>query len=68
MADPETVARRLVAFCGLEWDRTCLDFHKANRPIGTASAWQVRQPIYRGSVERWRNYEPWLGALRELLG
>jgi tetratricopeptide (TPR) repeat protein len=68
VADPEAVARRLVAFCGLEWNRACLDFHQTNRPIGTASAWQARQPIYRGSVERWRNYEPWLGELRELLG
>jgi tetratricopeptide (TPR) repeat protein len=68
VADPETVARRLVAFCDLEWDRACLDFHRANRPIGTASAWQARQPIYRTSVERWRNYEPGLGELRELLG
>ena len=68
VADPETVARRLVAFCGLEWDRACLVFHQSSRPIGTASAWQARQPIYRGSVERWRNYEPWLGELRELLG
>jgi tetratricopeptide (TPR) repeat protein len=67
VADPESVARRLVAFCDLEWDRACLDFHMANRPIGTASAWQARQPIYRGSVDRWRNYEPWLGELRELL-
>ena len=61
VADPEAVARRLVAFCGLEWDKACLDFHRANRPIATASAWQARQPIYRSSVERWRNYEPWLG-------
>jgi hypothetical protein len=67
VADPEAVARRLVAFCGLEWNKACLDFHRTSRPIGTASAWQARQPIYRGSVERWRNYEPWLGELRELL-
>ncbi len=67
VSDPEAVARRLVAFCGLEWNKACLDFHRTSRPIGTASAWQARQPIYRGSVERWRNYEPWLGELRELL-
>jgi tetratricopeptide (TPR) repeat protein len=67
VADPEAVARRLVAFCDLEWDGACLDFYRANRPIATASAWQVRQPIYLSSVERWRNYEPWLGAFGELL-
>jgi tetratricopeptide (TPR) repeat protein len=67
VADQEAVSRRMVAFCGLEWESACLDFHKTGRPVATASAWQVRQPIYRSSVERWRRYEPWLGELRELL-
>jgi tetratricopeptide (TPR) repeat protein len=67
ITDQEAVTRRLIAFCGLEWDAACLDFHKTARPIVTASAWQARQPVYRSSTERWRNYEPWLGELRALL-
>jgi tetratricopeptide (TPR) repeat protein len=67
IADREAVSRRLVAFCGLDWDAACLDFHKTNRRIDTASAWQARQPIYPSAVDRWRRYEPWLGEFRELL-
>jgi tetratricopeptide (TPR) repeat protein len=66
VADQEAVSRRMVAFCGLEWDGACLDFYRTGRPVTTASARQVRQPVYRSSVERWRRYEPWLGELREL--
>jgi hypothetical protein len=66
-ATPEIVARRLVAFCGLEWDPDCLHPERNPDPVRTASMWQARQPIYRGSVERWRRYEPWLGELRQLL-
>jgi hypothetical protein len=58
--------RRLVAFCGLGWDEACLDFHRSARPVATASAWQVRQPLYRSSIGRWRHYAPWLGELRAL--
>jgi len=67
VADQETASRALVAFCGLDWDDSCIDFHKTDRPIATASAWQARQPLYRTSVERWRRYEPWLGELRDLM-
>lgn len=67
VADPEPVTRRLVAFCGLEWHEACLAPHRNRRPVTTASLWQARQPIYRGSVARWRRYEPWLGELRDLL-
>jgi tetratricopeptide (TPR) repeat protein len=56
-------SRRLVEFLGLEWEPACLDFHLTERPVFTASAWQVRQPLYRGSVGRWRRYEPHLQAL-----
>ncbi len=67
VAEREAATRRLIAFCGLEWDAACLR-HEANpNTVRTASMWQARQPIYRTSVERWRNYEPWLGELRELL-
>ena len=64
----ESESRRLVAFCGLDWDERCLEFHRTERSVHTASGWQVRQPIYRRSVERWRNYERHLGPLREALG
>jgi tetratricopeptide (TPR) repeat protein len=66
-ASPEPVARRLVAFCGLEWDPACLQPERNPDAVKTASVWQARQPIYRSSVERWRNYEPWIGELRELV-
>ncbi len=61
--DTEGVARRLVAACGLDWDPACLDFHRTERPIRTASVVQVRQPVYRQSLERWKNYEPALADL-----
>jgi len=65
--DLRTEAERLVAFCGLEWNEACLDFHRTDRPVQTASVNQVRQPIYRSSVSRWKQYarhlEPLLGAL-----
>jgi hypothetical protein len=53
----ETVARRLVAACGLDWEPSCLDFHLTKRPVRTASLTQVRQPVYRKSLARWKNYE-----------
>ncbi|MCA8910941.1 MAG: tetratricopeptide repeat protein, partial [Planctomycetes bacterium] len=59
--DLETQARRMLDFCGLEWDPACLEFHKTERTVRTASLAQVRQPIYKKAVERWRNYEPWWG-------
>jgi tetratricopeptide (TPR) repeat protein len=67
VAAPEATSRRLVAFCGLEWDPACLHPERNPDAVQTASVWQARQPIYRRSVERWRNYEPWLGELRELM-
>ena len=63
MADLEGVARRLVAWCGLEWEPACLDFYQAKRPVRTASAVQVRQPVFRTSVGRWKHYEQTLGSL-----
>ncbi len=61
--DLEGVARRLVNACGLEWEPACLEFHRNTRPIHTASFSQVRQPVYRGSVGRWRHYENELAEL-----
>ncbi len=65
--DPEPVIRRIVGSCGLAWDEACLRPERNPRSVKTPSKWQTRQPIYRHSVERWRRYEPWLGALRALL-
>jgi hypothetical protein len=56
VADLEGTARQLVGWCGLEWDPACLEFYKTRRSVGTASASQVRQPIYTSSVGRWRHY------------
>lgn len=63
VADMEGQARRLIDYVGLQWDAACLDFHKNERSIRTASVTQVRQPIYKTSVERWRHYEAYLGPL-----
>jgi hypothetical protein len=63
VADLEHQARRIIAHCGLDWDRRCLAFHQTERPIRTASATQVRQPIYSSSIGRWRVYEPFLRPL-----
>ena len=61
--DLEGVARRLLEACGLEWEPACLEFHRNSRPVQTASFSQVRQPVYRGSVGRWKNYETELADL-----
>jgi hypothetical protein len=63
----EAASRKLIKFCGLEWDDRCLEFYKSERQVKTASRWQVRQPMYRSSKERWRNYEPYIGPLLKLL-
>ena len=63
VADLEAVARRLVAACGLDWEPACLEFHRTERPVRTASVMQVRQPVYQRSVARWKHYEPALGEL-----
>ncbi|MGC2047781.1 MAG: sulfotransferase, partial [Gallionella sp.] len=68
VADQEAQARRMIAFCGLDWDDACIDFHNNQRSIRTASLTQVRQPIYKSSVERWRPYEKFLGPLLDELG
>jgi hypothetical protein len=59
----EGVARRLVSACELEWDPICLDFHRLDRPVRTASATQVRQPVYTKSLARWKHYERELAEL-----
>jgi tetratricopeptide (TPR) repeat protein len=61
----EALSRRLIEFCGLEWDDSCLEFHRSSRAVKTASHWQVRQPIYKSSTERWRLYEKHLEPLQK---
>jgi tetratricopeptide (TPR) repeat protein len=63
VGDLEGEARRLIAFLGLDWDPRCLDFHRTDRPILTASAWQARQPVFASSVGRWRHYEAHLAPM-----
>jgi hypothetical protein len=63
VADLQTQARRIISYCGLPWDDKCLLFHESARPVRTASATQVRQPIYNSAVGRWRVYEQHLGPL-----
>ena len=65
--DLEGQARRLIEYCGLPWDERCLSFHKTERRVRTASAVQVRQPLFRSSLQRWRKYEAGIGPLLEEL-
>lgn len=68
VGDIEKEARRIVSHCGLEWNAACLEFHKTERPVKTASVTQVRQPLYASSVERWRNYGSLVDPLVAELG
>jgi tetratricopeptide (TPR) repeat protein len=67
VADPERWSRALIAHIGLPWDPRCLDFHETERTVRTASAWQVKQPIYKRSVARWKRYEQELQPLKRAL-
>jgi tetratricopeptide (TPR) repeat protein len=66
--DTEAEVRRLLAYCELPFESACLRFYENERPVRTASAQQVRQPIYRDGVEHWRHYEAWLEPLKAALG
>jgi hypothetical protein len=66
--DLEGQARRMVEFCGLEWDERCLRFYESRRPVKTASSVQVRKPLFRTSVERWKHFEAGLAPLIAELG
>jgi hypothetical protein len=66
--NPEVQIRALLAYCGLPFEAACLSFHQNDRPVRTASSEQVRQPIFRGGLDQWRHFEPWLGPLKEALG
>jgi len=60
--------RCILDFCGLEFEPGCIEFHKTERSVRTASSEQVRQPIYRESLDQWKRFEPWLGPLKTALG
>jgi predicted Zn-dependent protease len=66
--DTENEVSRLLAYCGLPFEAACLRFYENERPVRTASSEQVRSPIYRAGLEQWREFEPWLGALKTSLG
>jgi hypothetical protein len=59
---------RILEFCGLEFEPACLKFFELRRSIATASSEQVRRPIFREGLLQWKNYEPWLGTLKNRLG
>ncbi len=63
----EEESRKLLAYCGLSWEDAVMDFHKNKRAVLTASASQVRQPLYKGAMEKWCRYEKFLGPLQQAL-
>ena len=66
--DLEGNVRRLLDFCGLDFEPACLEYYKTERSVRTASSEQVRRPIFKEGLDQWRNFEPWLGPLKEALG
>jgi predicted Zn-dependent protease len=67
VADLEGNVRRILEFCGLEFEPACVEFHKTVRSVHSASSEQVRRPIYKQSLDQWRHFEPWLGPLKSAL-
>jgi tetratricopeptide (TPR) repeat protein len=66
--DLEGSVRRVLEHCGLEFEPQCVEFHKTQRSVRTASSEQVRRPLYREGLDQWKSFEPWLGPLKEALG
>lgn len=66
--DLEVNVRRMLDFCGLQFEPKCVDFHKTERSVRTASSEQVRQPIFREGLDQWKHYEGWLAPLKDALG
>ena len=66
--DTESEVRRLLDYCGLEFEPACMEFYKTERAVRTPSSEQVRRPIYRDATEEWRAYDEYLGPLKEALG
>lgn len=67
LEDPETESRRLLHHCALDWAPDVLDFAGQEHPVATASLWQVRQPLYKTAIGRWKNYQKFLGPLEQIL-
>ena len=67
ISSQHTESNKIIKYIGLDWDENCIVYQNANRPVLTASSWQVRQPIYKSSVERWKNYEKYLEPLKNIL-
>jgi hypothetical protein len=68
IAEPEAQVRRLLDYCGLEFEPACLRFYETDRPVRTASSEQVRQPLFTEGLDHWKNFEPWLDPLKRALG
>jgi tetratricopeptide (TPR) repeat protein len=68
VADLEGNVRRILDFCGLEFEAGCIEFYKTDRSVRTASSEQVRRPIFKEGLEQWRHFEPWLRPLKDALG
>ena len=68
VADLEGSVRRILDYCGLEFQRACVEFHKTRRSVRTPSSEQVRQPIFRDGLDQWTKFEPWLQPLKDALG
>jgi hypothetical protein len=66
--DLEGNVRRILDFCGLTFEKGCVEYYKTERSVRTASSEQVRRPIYREGLDQWRHFDAWLGPLREALG
>ena len=63
----EGEVRRILDFCGLPFEQSCVEYHKTERSVRTPSSEQVRQPIFRDSIDTWQNFEPWLDPLKQAL-
>jgi glycyl-tRNA synthetase alpha subunit len=68
VADLESEVRRMLGFCGLDFEESCVNFHQTDRAVRTASSEQVRQPIFKSGVDQWENFSPYLDPLRTILG
>jgi hypothetical protein len=67
VADLDTQVKRILDYCELPFEEACLRFHETDRAVKTASSEQVRKPIYASSVNLWKNYEPYIDELIEIL-
>ncbi|ALG67545.1 tetratricopeptide repeat-containing sulfotransferase family protein [Beggiatoa leptomitoformis] len=67
LVNQEDISRQLIAACGIEWDERCLHYHQTARTVRTASHWQVRQPVYKSSMARWKHYEAYLTDIKKIL-